>query len=174
MGSVSASPTPVEQDWVDRLRDTGLRMTQPRRRVLLALERLGHATPEELNVALEHDGGTSLPASTIYRNLESLAGAGLVRHSHVHHGAPTYHLPEHGDHLHLVCRSCGRIIEAPPGLARDLARNLWEAHGFDAEVTHMAIHGRCRVCADSSRAESAHEQDRVEHHGTDHTRDGAR
>ncbi len=121
-------------------------MTGPRRRVLTALERLGHATPEELSAALADDGAASLPASTIYRNLESLARAGIVRHSHVHHGPPTYHLPEHGDHLHLVCRVCGEIVEASPTLARDLARNLWDAHGFDAEVTHMAIHGRCRDC----------------------------
>ncbi len=125
-------------------------MTQPRQRVLTALEQQGHATPEELGAALAADGQPTLPASTVYRNLESLAEAGLVNHSHVHHGAPTYHLPQHGDHLHLVCRQCGAIIEADPELAHDLARNLQQAHGFDAEVTHMAIHGRCTSCVDTA------------------------
>ncbi|MGC1206740.1 MAG: Fur family transcriptional regulator [Ornithinimicrobium sp.] len=155
MGAHEGSAAIVGADRVDQLRAAGLRMTDPRRRVLVALERLGHATPEELTVALADDGGPALPASTIYRNLESLARAGIVRHSHVHHGPPTYHLPEHGDHLHLVCRSCGEIVEADPALARDLARNLWDAHGFDAEVTHMAIHGHCRDCT----RQNQHEQE---------------
>jgi len=147
MGVGSATGRGVEPDWAGRLRSVGLRMTQPRQRVLTALERQGHATPEELGAALAADGQATLPASTVYRNLESLAQAGLINHSHVHHGAPSYHLPQHGDHLHLVCRQCGAVIEADAELARDVARNLQQAHGFDADVTHMAIHGRCRSCA---------------------------
>jgi len=133
-----------------RLRAAGLRLTGPRRRVLSALGRLGHATPEKLAGALAQDGGGELPASTIYRNLESLAGAGLVRHTHLDHGAPSYHLEAHGEHLHLVCRRCGRVIEAEPGLAAELARNLRAGHGFEPEVTHMAIHGRCARCGESA------------------------
>lgn len=152
MGVGEVSGHDAEHDWSGRLRSAGLRMTQPRRRVLKALERQGHATPEELGAALAADGEATLPASTVYRNLESLAEAGLVNHSHVHHGAPTYHLPQHGDHLHLVCRQCGAVIEADPELARDVGRNLHRAHGFDADVTHMAIHGRCRSCSDTPPA----------------------
>lgn len=133
-----------------RLRLAGLRLTGPRRRVLEALGRAGHATPEQLAGALAQDGAGELPASTIYRNLESLAGAGLVRHTHLDHGAPSYHLEAHGEHLHLVCRSCGRVVEADPAMAEELARNLRAAHGFAPEVTHMAIHGRCARCAAAS------------------------
>lgn len=135
-----------------RLRRAGLRLTGPRRRVLQTLGRLGHATPEQLAGALVRDGGGELPASTIYRNLESLASAGLVRHTHLDHGAPSYHLEAHGEHLHLVCRSCARVVEADPAMADELARNLRAVHGFAAEVTHMAIHGRCARCAAASPA----------------------
>lgn len=134
-----------------RLRAAGLRLTAPRRRLLRALGELGHATPEALTAAVSGDGAGPLVASTVYRNLESLTEAGLVRHSHIHHGAPTYHLTEHGDHMHLVCRECGTVQEADPRLATDLARNLRSAHGFDADVTHMAIHGRCADCTHPER-----------------------
>jgi Fur family ferric uptake transcriptional regulator len=121
-------------------------MTGPRRRVLQALAQLGHATPETLAAAVSGDGGGAVAPSTIYRNLESLATAGLVRHSHLDHGPPSYYLAEHGDHLHLVCRSCGRVTSADPGLAAGLARSLLQQDGFDADVTHMAIHGQCSRC----------------------------
>ncbi|HKJ12973.1 MAG TPA: Fur family transcriptional regulator [Ornithinimicrobium sp.] len=142
----AAAPTGEgEAEWENAVHEAGLRMTEPRRRVLQALEQLGHATPEVLVAHLSAQG-SPLPASTVYRNLESLARAGLVRHSHMHEGVAAYHLPTHGQHLHLVCRECGRVIEAAPDLARDLARNLHRAHGFDADVTHMAIDGRCSAC----------------------------
>lgn len=130
-----------------RLHATGLRLTGPRLRILGALRRLGHATPEELAADLPQDGGGGLPASTIYRNLESLAAAGMVRHSHLDHGAPSYHLEEHGDHLHLFCRECESVTQADRDLASELVRNLRGQYGFEAEVTHMAIHGRCAACA---------------------------
>lgn len=125
---------------------SGLRLTQPRRRILAALLNVGHATPEQLTVAVNQDGDTALPASTVYRNLEALAHADLVRHSHLDHGAPSFNLPHHGQHLHLVCAGCGAVIEADHHVADDLVRNLWADFGFEADVTHMAIHGRCRDC----------------------------
>lgn len=134
-----------------RLRQAGLRFTGPRRRLLLALRRLGHATPEALVAEISADGGGPLPASTVYRNLDSLAEVGIVRHSHLTHGAPTYHLAEHGDHIHLVCRDCGSVEEADADLAAEVRRNLLHVHGFEADVTHMAIHGRCAACAHQER-----------------------
>jgi Fur family transcriptional regulator, ferric uptake regulator len=139
-------PVAVPHGVEDDLRRAGLRLTAPRRRVLAALARRGHATPEEVAGEVSGDGGGRLPASTIYRNLESLASAGVVRHSHLDHGAPSYHLAEHGDHLHLVCRGCGTVLEADPALAADLAAGLRALHGFAADVTHMAIHGHCERC----------------------------
>lgn len=137
--------------WEERVRSSGLRLTTPRRRLLRALAGAGHATPEALAARVGADGQGPLPASTVYRNLEALTRAGLVAHSHLTHGAPAYHLVDHGDHLHLVCGGCGAVQEADPALAETLARNLLTVHRFDADVTHMAIHGRCAQCAHPER-----------------------
>lgn len=131
----------------EQLRRQGYRVTGPRRRVLRALAGLGHATPDELAAALARDGDDPIALSTVYRNLEALTEAGVVTHSHLDHGPPSYHLVDHGDHLHLVCGRCGSVTEAEPGSAEELAGNLLHEHGFVADVTHMAIHGRCRHCA---------------------------
>ena len=94
------------QDIVASLRARGMRMTPQRRRVIAAVEKLGHATPDALAATVAHDGGAALPLSTIYRNLEALEELGVVTHTHLDHRAPTYHLAEHADHLHLVCLGC--------------------------------------------------------------------
>ena len=80
-----------------------MRMTPQRRRVIAAVEELGHATPDALAATVARDGGAALPLSTIYRNLEALEDLGVVTHTHLDHRSPTYHLAEHADHLHLVC-----------------------------------------------------------------------
>ncbi len=132
------------------LRARGMRMTAQRRRVIGALERVEHATPDGLAAEVGADGQGELPLSTIYRNLDALEELGLVSHTHLEHRAPTYHLAEHADHLHLVCLGCEAVIEADPAPAEDLAGNLRRQHGFEADVSHLAIHGWCAACSDSA------------------------
>ena len=129
------------------LRRHGLRMTDQRRRVLTVLTRRSHLTPDALTAAVAADGGAALPPSTIYRTLEALEEVGLVDHTHLDHRAPTYHLAGHHGHLHLLCRSCERIVEVDPALATPLVESVLAEVGFHADPTHMAIHGRCAECA---------------------------
>ena len=130
-----------------RLRAQGRRMTPQRQRVLDAVARLSHATPEEIAARASGDGGPRLSPSTVYRALEALESLGAVTHTHLDHHAPAYHLAEHADHIHLVCRVCGRVEQCDRDLADGFAGNVLAAKGFEADVTHMAIHGRCRECA---------------------------
>ena len=139
------------QDIVASLRARGMRMTPQRRRVIAAVEELGHATPDALAATVARDGGPALPLSTIYRNLEALEELGVVTHTHLDHRAPTYHLAEHADHLHLRLPSLrGRVTESPIGEADAFVGNLLAREGFVADVKHMAIHGWCAACSQQS------------------------
>ena len=114
--------------------------------MLAAVGRLGHATPDEVVDAVSADGGGGVPASTVYRALDALQELGLVGHTHVDHRAPSYHLSEHATHLHVVCRGCGWVGEAPLDVADELVARLDESLGFASEVSHAAVHGLCRSC----------------------------
>ncbi|WP_435202111.1 Fur family transcriptional regulator [Janibacter sp. GS2] len=129
------------------LRRHGLRMTEQRRRVLSALTRRSHLTPDAIVALVGSDGGPQLPPSTIYRTLDALEEVGLVEHTHLDHRAPTYHRAGRHGHLHLRCRSCGRVVEVDPAFAEDFTERLRGETGFDADLTHMAIHGHCAECA---------------------------
>src|SRR5665811_933889 len=94
------------------LRARGMRLTPQRSRIVDAVRALGHATPDLLAAAVGEDGGPALSLSTIYRNLEALEAVGVVSHTHLDHRSPTYHLSDHADHIHLVCLSCGAVIES--------------------------------------------------------------
>lgn len=120
-------------------------MTPQRQFVLEALQDLGHATPEQICQHVQQATPT-VNITTIYRTLELLEGLGLVRHTHLGHGAPTYSLHEH-EHLHLVCHVCGRVDEVPRELMDELAGTLRDRWGFQLDASHLALSGTCRQCS---------------------------
>ena len=125
-------------DLGESLRARGMRLTPQRSRIIAAVRALGHATPDGLAAAVGQDGGPALSLSTIYRNLEALEEVGVVSHTHLDHRSPTYHLADHAAHLHLVCLSCGTVIESAVEAADQFVGNLLDSLGFVADVRHMA------------------------------------
>ena len=138
----------VGPDWQAELRARGYRLTPQRQLVLEAVGRLGHATPDDIVTAVRRTAA-AVNISTVYRTLELLEQVGLVRHTHLGHGAPTYSVATADEHLHLVCRDCGAVQEAPTELLGDVAARLEADHGFAADVGHFAVLGRCASCADA-------------------------
>lgn len=145
--------TQGERDWDARLRAAGLRSTAQRRAVLQALAELSHATVDELAAHL-HGDAPDINLSTIYRTLEALDEVGLVTHAHLSHGGPTYHAVDEEPHIHLVCSRCGRVQQVGVEVARPLADALARQEGFDVDLTHLALHGRCADCAQAGGAGS--------------------
>jgi Fur family transcriptional regulator, ferric uptake regulator len=126
------------------LHERGMRMTPQRQLVLDAVRSLGHATPERI---CEHVRRTS-PAvniTTVYRTLDLLEQLGLVRHTHLGHGAPSYST-EHHEHVHLVCHYCGSVREVPTATLDVLGAALRAQHGFALDPTHLALSGVCGRC----------------------------
>jgi Fur family ferric uptake transcriptional regulator len=127
------------------LRERGLRLTAQRQLVLEAVYDLGHATPDQVHGKVaETAAGVNI--STVYRTLELLEEVGLVTHTHLSHGAPTYHAASERQHVHLVCRGCGRIEEVEPAVLDGVAQRLRHEVGFQVDVGHVSFFGQCREC----------------------------
>ena len=136
----------VGGDWQAELRRRGYRLTPQRQLVLEAVGQLGHATPEEIVTAVRRTA-SGVNISTVYRTLELLEELGLVQHAHLGHGASTYSVTSDDDHVHLVCRDCGGIEEAPPSVVGPVVAELAATRGFTVDVGHFAVFGRCRECS---------------------------
>ncbi len=135
----------VPHDWDQQLRARGYRATPQRQLVLEAVATLRHATPEDVGARVNQTA-PGVNISTIYRTLELLEQLGMVTHTHLGHGAPTYHLSEDADHVHLVCRGCWKITEISPEVARPLVATLDSEQGFETDVGHLTVFGRCVDC----------------------------
>jgi Fur family transcriptional regulator, ferric uptake regulator len=134
------------------LRARGYRLTPQRQLVLDAVRRLGHSTPDALATEVQKTA-PSVNLTTIYRTLEVLEQIGLVRHTHLDHGAPTYH-PAEDEHVHLVCRDCGAVIEESTELVAELVGRLRAQRGFEVDVGHITIFGRCADCQEERAVSS--------------------
>ncbi len=125
-------------DWQSTLRSKGYRLTPQRELVLRAVERLGHATPDEILGAVREES-QAVNISTVYRTLELLEELGLVRHAHITDRAPTYHSAAAPEHVHLVCRECKNIteVDARRDRADDSHAAMKTQYDFTTDVGHL-------------------------------------
>lgn len=135
----------MSTDFETVLREAGYRRTPQRQQVWEAVERLRHATPEQIAAALP-----DVDLSTVYRALEVLVDVGLITHTHIGHGPPVYHAVDPQPHLHLVCQKCGRQDSADLALADGLVAALRDQHGFVPDLAYISLPGLCRECAAGS------------------------
>ena len=131
------------------LRANGGRVTSPRRAILEALIGHGeHPTAEQLTAAVQARQ-PDVHESTVYRFLDDLERLGVVDHVHLGHGPAVYHFSDDAHH-HLVCQTCGRVVEVPDQTFAALRRRLRTDFGFEIDQRHFAVVGRCTECAASA------------------------
>ena len=131
----------------DRLRQRGLRWTPQRATVVEVLAASdGHITGGELIERCRVRDPATTP-STVYRTLDVLEELGVVRHGHGVDGREEFHVLPSGQHGHLVCSSCGSSSEIDERRGEAVAAVLRSGDGFELDVGHVTLVGRCRRCA---------------------------
>jgi Fur family ferric uptake transcriptional regulator len=136
-----------EKVFLERLRHSGLRLTPQREMVLSVMHQIeGAATAEEIYAKVQALS-SAVDISTVYRTLDMLKDLNLVAcidPSDQHH---RYELVGvHGPHLHLVCRSCDKIIGVEMAEGEPFAAHLRAAYGFVADLSELTVSGQCREC----------------------------
>lgn len=133
-------------DVMDQLRTRGLRMTPQRRAIVTEVMRTqGHISPAVIARKVQGEM-PGVNASTVYRTLTLLEEVGVLSHSHLETGAE-YHKTEEAEHVHLTCGRCGKDDPLSLSEAHALQDLIRRHHGFEADLTHFAITGRCEACS---------------------------
>ena len=142
---------PDVESAVEALRARGMRISSARRLVLEAL----YAADAPISAEQIADGlAGRLPRSdlaSVYRNLETLAQVGLVRHSHLGHGPGLYMPTGAREREYLVCDSCSAVKAVEPSEMDAVRALIHERFGYEARFSHFPILG---LCADCSREET--------------------
>lgn len=137
---------PVQRLINEKLRRSGLRVTGPRVAVLLALvQHGGHSSAEEALV-LAQAIEPSMTRSTVYRTLERLRDQRLISETDLGDGVRRFEMVDDIPHHHLICTGCGAIIDLDDATVETLRAAIETASGFQADIDHLALFGRCRSC----------------------------
>jgi Fur family transcriptional regulator, ferric uptake regulator len=130
------------------------RYTKARRTLVDTLAAAGRplSIPEILAAA------PTIPQSSAYRNVTALIDAKAVRRVAGTDDHGRYELAEDlaGHHHHLICETCGQVIDiaASPRLERALAeaaRVAEEETGFSVDDHRMDLVGTCKQCRGRDR-----------------------
>ncbi len=133
-------------DTISRLSRRGHRMTPQRMMILEAVEAAdGHISADEIFTRILRRY-PHLNISTVYRTLELMKELGLVTETDMGDGRVRYHSIKKGHHHHLVCQGCGQVIDLDEPALAPLKDAINRDYGFDADLKHLAIFGRCSRC----------------------------
>ena len=131
--------------FVERLRDAGYKITPPRLAVLQVIEQEGeHLDPAQI-LRRAQSIHPDIGRATVYRTLELLTQLNIVRPIYVGEHGPTYIRAE-GGHHHLVCSTCGVVIDFDQCMAGDMSRELAERFGFQIQSHLLEFYGLCAGC----------------------------
>jgi len=127
---------------VKRLRQAGLRITQPRIAILNALIRRDRpASIEQIHNDLK--GNTFCDLVTVYRCLAAFENLGLVRRCFFHNGTSLWQINLAGEtSYHIVCKASNTMEQLDPQTSAELAaaikrvEDVLKSRGYK-DISHM-------------------------------------
>lgn len=129
-----------------------MQVTAQRLAVLRAVSERPHGTAAEIDAAVRAQiGAVSLQA--VYDALGTLTDKGIVRRIQPA-GSPARYEDRVGDnHHHLICRGCGRMVDAECAEGDTPCLTAPDDRGYQIEEAEVIYWGRCPECV------AAHPQD---------------
>ncbi|MBV8517290.1 MAG: transcriptional repressor [Acidobacteria bacterium] len=142
------------------LQQQGLKLTSERTALVREIFSTHyHFEADELLFKMK-EKSVKISRATVYRTLELLVKSGMVRR--VHLGEDHYHY-EHvsgnSHHDHLICTTCGGVIEFHDEEIERLQRAICEKKKFTPTFHNLQILGVCESC--TRRGETPDAPDRV-------------
>lgn len=127
------------------LRRHGLQVTAQRLAVVRAVSSAAHGTADDVAEAARVEIG-AISRQAVYDALGALVEKGLVRRI-APAGSPARYEARVGDnHHHLICRSCGGIVDVDCAAGVAPCLQAADAHGYEIDEAEVIYWGRCPAC----------------------------
>ena len=124
----------------------GYKLTAPRQAVLDVVARMTQSlSPAEI-YARARRRYPRLGLVTVYRTLDILVEAGMVRRMHKDDGCHGYALAQAAHGHHLICSSCNQVVEFAECDLDALLKNVARKTGFRIEGHWLEVFGLCPKC----------------------------
>jgi len=137
----------AEAKFGEYLRSKGLKYTPERRAILRGIFTLHRHFDVEMLYELLKKRGERISLATLYRLLPLLLESGMIKQATRCDGRVTYeHIFGHRPHHHLVCVSCGRVIEFYDRKMEERLKEICAGHDFTPLDHRLGVRGLCADC----------------------------
>jgi Fur family ferric uptake transcriptional regulator len=141
-----------EHDHIGRFRaylaERGLKVTRQREVICQVFFASGEHLSLEDVLQLAQAELPSIGYATVYRTMKLLADSGLASEHRFGQDQTRYEPAFDGEHHdHLVCSSCGSIVEFEDELIERRQEAIARSHGFTIRSHRHVIHGLCARCS---------------------------
>lgn len=105
-------------------------------------------TDELVNRVSTRTDGKRVSRATVYRTLDDMVEAGLLRKVARSHGREVYeHDYGYPQHDHLICSKCGSLTEFENAPLSDILEKVALDHGFRMTGHRLEVYGLCAECS---------------------------
>ena len=137
---------PTASEFEPLLREARLRVTRPRLAVLSAVRDHPHADTDSLIGVVRADLG-EVSHQTVYDVLRVLTQVGLVRRIQPPGSTARYESRVADNHHHLVCRTCGAVVDVDCAVGTTPCLTASDDHGFTIDEAEVVYWGLCPACS---------------------------
>ncbi len=135
----------MAQDPSDLLHHHGVQVTAQRLAVLAAVSDRPHGTADDIAKIVRSEIG-AISRQAVYNTLGVLAEKGLIRRIQPA-GSPARYEDRVGDnHHHLICRTCGRMVDVDCAVGAAPCLTAAADSGFEIDEAEVIFWGRCPTC----------------------------
>jgi len=127
------------------LRGHGLNVTAQRLAVLRAVAERAHSTADDIYTGVRAELG-AISRQAVYDALAALTDKGILRRIQPA-GSPARYEDRVGDnHHHLICRTCGRMVDVDCAVGATPCLTAAEDAGYEVDEAEVIYWGRCPDC----------------------------
>ncbi|AJC86001.1 Fur family transcriptional regulator [Campylobacter sp. RM16704] len=131
------------------LKDNGLKYTKQREILLKTLYNSDiHYTPESLYVEIKRKNPElNVGIATVYRTLNLLEESGMATSISFGASGKKFELANKPHHDHLICKSCGKIVEFENSIIEQQQMLIAKEYNFKLTGHLMQLYGLCPQCS---------------------------
>lgn len=133
-------------DYQAMLRGAALRVTRPRLAVLTAVQRHPHVDTDAIIGAVRLEF-PDVSRQSVYNSLHALTSVGLVRRIQPAGSLARYEARVGDNHHHMVCRTCGVIVDVDCAIGESPCLIASNDGGFAIDEAEVTYWGNCPTCS---------------------------
>ena len=132
---------------IAQLKDSGLKVTGPRLKILDLFEQRpeAHLSAEDVYRLLLEDE-SDIGVATIYRVLTQFEQAEILIRHHFETGKAVYELNRGGHHDHIVCVKCNQVTEFFDPRIEEIQEQIAVERGYKIVDHSLYMYGVCADC----------------------------